>query len=127
MSEVGTGGAEEEVTALPHLPSLSLPFPPPLPRAATHRAPSWSPQEEQALRELYWKYKEVEGTGGVWGAAGPPPGGLHPCSLSPPTGQDVIAAILAELPAPGRTRRQVVKHLVRLGLANSAKDFPQQR
>ncbi|KAI6062328.1 Protein timeless-like protein isoform X1 [Aix galericulata] len=70
--------------------------------AAAHRAPSWTPQEEQALRELYWKYKEVEG-------------------------QDVIAAILAELPAPGRTRRQVVKHLVRLGLANSAKDFPQQR
>ncbi|NWZ28856.1 TIM protein, partial [Asarcornis scutulata] len=57
--------------------------------AAMHRAPAWTPQEEQALRELFWKYKEVEG-------------------------QDVIAAILAELPAPGRTRRQVVKHLVRL-------------
>ncbi|XP_040395383.1 protein timeless homolog isoform X1 [Cygnus olor] len=70
--------------------------------AAARRAPAWTPQEEQALRELYWKYKEVEG-------------------------QDVIAAILAELPAPGRTRRQVVKHLVRLGLASSAKDFPQQR
>ncbi|XP_035169227.1 protein timeless homolog, partial [Oxyura jamaicensis] len=70
--------------------------------AAAHRGPAWTPQEEQALRELYWKYKE--------GA-----------------GQDVIAAILTELPAPGRTRRQVVKHLVRLGLASSAKDFPQQR
>ncbi|NXK75586.1 TIM protein, partial [Amazona guildingii] len=27
------------------------------------RAPAWTPQEEQELRELYWKYKEVEGTG----------------------------------------------------------------
>ncbi|NXC48123.1 TIM protein, partial [Penelope pileata] len=51
------------------------------------RAPAWSPQEEQVLRELYWRHKEVEG-------------------------QDIIAAILAEL--PGRTRRQVVKQLVRM-------------
>ncbi|NWT90404.1 TIM protein, partial [Lanius ludovicianus] len=49
----------------------------------------WSPQEEQELRELYWKYKEVEGG-------------------------DVIAAILAHLPTPGRTRRQVVKQLVQM-------------
>ncbi|NWR25383.1 TIM protein, partial [Emberiza fucata] len=53
------------------------------------RVPPWTPQEEQELRELYWKYKEVEGG-------------------------DVIAAILAHLPAPGRTRRQVVKQLVRM-------------
>ncbi|KAM6231160.1 protein timeless homolog isoform 2-T3 [Spheniscus humboldti] len=66
------------------------------------RVPPWTPQEEQELRDLYWKYKEVEG-------------------------EDVIAAILAHLPAPGRTRRQVVKQLVRLGLASSAKDFPRER
>ncbi|NWT06643.1 TIM protein, partial [Mionectes macconnelli] len=53
------------------------------------RVPPWTPQEEQELRELYWKYKEVEG-------------------------EDVIAAILAHLPSPGRTRRQVVKQLVRM-------------
>ncbi|NXW77602.1 TIM protein, partial [Hirundo rustica] len=53
------------------------------------RVPPWTPQQEQELRELYWKYKEVEGG-------------------------DVIAAILAQLPAPGRTRRQVVKQLVRM-------------
>ncbi|KAM6325892.1 protein timeless homolog isoform 3-T4 [Alca torda] len=70
--------------------------------ASRSRAPPWTPQEEQELRELYWKYKEGEG-------------------------EDVIAAILAHLPAPGRTRRQVVKQLVRLGLASSAKDFPRER
>ncbi|NXA13913.1 TIM protein, partial [Sapayoa aenigma] len=57
--------------------------------AARSRVPSWTPQEEQELRELYWKYKEVEG-------------------------EDVIAAILAHLPTPGRTRKQVVKQLVRM-------------
>ncbi|XP_064262334.1 protein timeless homolog isoform X3 [Passer domesticus] len=66
------------------------------------RLPPWTPQEEQELRELYWKYKEVEGG-------------------------DIIAAILAHLPTPGRTRRQVVKQLVRMGLASSAKDFPRER
>ncbi|NXG13131.1 TIM protein, partial [Grallaria varia] len=57
--------------------------------AARSRVPPWTPQEEQELQELYWKYKEVEG-------------------------EDVIAAILAHLPTPGRTRRQVVKQLVRM-------------
>ncbi|NXU93113.1 TIM protein, partial [Xiphorhynchus elegans] len=56
---------------------------------ARSRMRPWTPQEEQELRELYWKYKEVEG-------------------------EDVIAAILAHLPTPGRTRRQVVKKLVRM-------------
>lgn len=65
--------------------------------------------------------------GGLRGQWDPPQGGAPSLQLLPSPGQDVIAAILAELPAPGRTRRQVVKHLVRLGLANSAKDFPQQR
>ncbi|XP_069735742.1 protein timeless homolog isoform X1 [Phaenicophaeus curvirostris] len=68
--------------------------------ATRSRAPPWTPQEEQELRELYWKYKEVEG-------------------------EDVIAAILTHL--SGRTRRQVVKQLVRLGLASSARDFPRER
>ncbi|NXY39322.1 TIM protein, partial [Pomatorhinus ruficollis] len=53
------------------------------------RVPPWTPQEEQELRELYWKYKEVEGG-------------------------DIITAILAHLPTPGRTRKQVVKQLVRM-------------
>ncbi|NWW13944.1 TIM protein, partial [Oreocharis arfaki] len=80
------------------------------------RVPPWTPQEEQELRELYWKYKEVEGTGGLWGVGGGSgtPGGalsLHPPC---PTGGDIIAAILAHLPTPGRTRRQVVKQLVRM-------------
>ncbi|POI19099.1 hypothetical protein CIB84_017156, partial [Bambusicola thoracicus] len=68
--------------------------------AGARRTPAWSPQEEQALRELFWKYKEAEG-------------------------QDIIASILAEL--PGRTRRQVVQQLVRMGLASSARDFPRPR
>ncbi|NWR95511.1 TIM protein, partial [Furnarius figulus] len=57
--------------------------------ATRSRVHPWTPQEEQELRELYWKYKEVEG-------------------------EDVIAAILVHLPTPGRTRRQVVKQLVRM-------------
>ncbi|OPJ69958.1 timeless-like protein isoform A [Patagioenas fasciata monilis] len=73
-----------------------------LKQAVRSRVPPWTPQEEQELRELYWKYKEVEG-------------------------QDVVAAILAQLSVPGRTRRQVVKQLVRLGLATSARDFPRDR
>ncbi|NXD88485.1 TIM protein, partial [Halcyon senegalensis] len=84
--------------------------------AGRSRVPPWTPQEEQELRELYWKYKEVEGTGGPpgWGRGNGTPRG--PGSLQPPApaGGDVIGAILAQLPAPGRTRRQVVKQLVRL-------------
>ncbi|OXB53636.1 hypothetical protein ASZ78_004024, partial [Callipepla squamata] len=68
--------------------------------AGARRTPAWNPQEEQALRELFWKYKEAEG-------------------------QDVITSILVEL--PGRTRRQVVQQLVRMGLADSARDFPRPR
>ncbi|NXL40552.1 TIM protein, partial [Glaucidium brasilianum] len=83
--------------------------------AGRGRVPPWTPQEEQELRELYWKYKEVEGTGATRGGGQRDPrGGL---SLQPPPappGEDVVAAIMAELRAPGRTRRQVVKQLVRL-------------
>ncbi|NXD31710.1 TIM protein, partial [Spelaeornis formosus] len=77
------------------------------------RGPPWSPQEEQELRELYWKYKEVEGTGGLWGVRGTL-GVTGAVSLHPPcpAGGDIIAAILAHV--PGRTRRQVVKQLVRM-------------
>ncbi|XP_025908087.1 protein timeless homolog, partial [Nothoprocta perdicaria] len=66
------------------------------------RAPLWTPEEEQELQELYWKFKDVEGA-------------------------DVAGSIAAQLRAPGRSRRQVVKQLVRLGLARSAKDFPRPR
>lgn len=48
-----------------------------------------------------------------------------PPAAPTPTGQDIIASILAEL--PGRTRRQVVQQLVRMGLASSARDFPRPR
>ena len=63
------------------------------------------------------------------GGSGTPGGVAGALSLHPlcPTGGDIIAAILAHLPAPGRTRRQVVKQLVRMGLASSAKDFQQER
>ncbi|NXK15632.1 TIM protein, partial [Herpetotheres cachinnans] len=84
--------------------------------AGRSRVPPWTPQEEQELRELYWKYKEVEGTGAGGLGAGTPGGTAGALSLQPPipAGEDIIAAILAHLPAPGRTRRQVVKQLVRL-------------
>lgn len=113
------------------LSSPPLTSPLPLPRAGRSRVLPWTPQEEQELRELYWKYKEVEGTRAPWGggATGPPWGAVGAPSLQPPAlaGEDIIAAILAHLPAPGRTRRQVVKQLVRLGLASSVKDFPRER
>uniref|UniRef100_A0A8C3HK64 Timeless circadian regulator n=1 Tax=Chrysemys picta bellii TaxID=8478 RepID=A0A8C3HK64_CHRPI len=67
--------------------------------SGARRAPKWTLQEEEELRELYLKYKGVEGA-------------------------DVVGSILARLRAPGRTRKQVVKQLVRLGLAESARDFP---
>ncbi|NXT22322.1 TIM protein, partial [Syrrhaptes paradoxus] len=83
--------------------------------AGRSRAPPWTPQEEQELRELYWKFKEVEGTGAAGGQRDPRGGSGTPIPAAPaPAGGDVIAAILAHLRAPGRTRRQVVKQLVRL-------------
>ncbi|CAN0373325.1 unnamed protein product [Rangifer tarandus platyrhynchus] len=62
------------------------------------RLPGWSPEEEAQLRELYLAHKDVEG-------------------------QDVVDTILAHLKAAPRTRRQVIHHLVRLGLADSIKDL----
>ncbi|XP_013014899.2 protein timeless homolog [Cavia porcellus] len=66
-------------------------------RSSSCRAAAWGPEEEAQLRELYLTHKDVEG-------------------------QDVVEAILAHLNT-ARTRRQVIHHLVRLGLANSVKDF----
>uniref|UniRef100_A0A8C0LLU6 Timeless circadian regulator n=1 Tax=Canis lupus dingo TaxID=286419 RepID=A0A8C0LLU6_CANLU len=65
-----------------------------------HKPPTWSPEEEAQLQELYLAHRDVEG-------------------------QDVIDIILAHLKTP-RTRKQVTHHLVRLGLADSVKDFPRK-
>ncbi|KAK2492151.1 hypothetical protein MC885_010070 [Smutsia gigantea] len=64
---------------------------------SSHRPPAWSPDEEAKLQELYLAHKDVEG-------------------------QDVVDAIMMHLEAP-RTRKQVICHLARLGLADSVKDF----
>ncbi|XP_058163940.1 protein timeless homolog [Dasypus novemcinctus] len=69
--------------------------------SASRRGPVWSREEEAQLRELYLAHKDVEG-------------------------QDVVDAILAHLTSAPRTRRQVIHHLVRLGLADSVKDFPRK-
>ncbi|XP_064140124.1 protein timeless homolog isoform X4 [Loxodonta africana] len=67
-------------------------------RSSSRRPPMWSPEEEAQLRELYLAHKDVEG-------------------------QDVVDAILAHLPTAPRTRKQIIHQLVRLGLADSVKDF----
>lgn len=51
---------------------------------------------------------------------GTPLPSVTPSSTS---GQDVVDTILAHLKTAPRTRRQVIHHLVRLGLADSVKDF----
>lgn len=66
--------------------------------SSSRRAPAWSPEEETQLRELYLAHKDVEG-------------------------EDVVEAILARLKTVPRTRKQVIHHLVQLGLADSVKDF----
>ncbi|XP_064140122.1 protein timeless homolog isoform X2 [Loxodonta africana] len=66
--------------------------------SSSRRPPMWSPEEEAQLRELYLAHKDVEG-------------------------QDVVDAILAHLPTAPRTRKQIIHQLVRLGLADSVKDF----
>ncbi|XP_077769519.1 protein timeless homolog isoform X1 [Canis aureus] len=68
--------------------------------SSSHKPPTWSPEEEAQLQELYLAHRDVEG-------------------------QDVIDIILAHLKTP-RTRKQVTHHLVRLGLADSVKDFPRK-
>lgn len=66
--------------------------------SSSRKPPMWSPEEEAQLQELYLAHKDVEG-------------------------QDVVDTILAHLKTAPRTRKQVIHHLVRLGLANSVKDF----
>ncbi|XP_069347930.1 protein timeless homolog isoform X2 [Eulemur rufifrons] len=66
--------------------------------SSSRRAPTWSPEEEAHLRELYLAHKDVEG-------------------------QDVVDVILAHLNSASRTRKQIIQHLVRLGLPDSVKDF----
>ncbi|XP_019369884.1 PREDICTED: protein timeless homolog isoform X2 [Gavialis gangeticus] len=66
------------------------------------RGPIWSEEEEEQLRQLYLEVKKRKD-------------------------DDVIGHILSHLPGPARTRKQVVKHLVQLGLAHSAHDFPPPR
>lgn len=61
----------------------------------------WTPEEEEELQRLYLQYKEVEGV-------------------------DVIDSILANLKPGTRTRKQIVNHLVQMGLADSVKDFKKE-
>ncbi|XP_043822864.1 protein timeless homolog [Dromiciops gliroides] len=70
--------------------------------SSNRKPPKWNPEEEKQLRELYLAYKDVEG-------------------------EDVIDAILTHLNTTTRSRKQVINHLVRLGLADSIKDFQRQR
>ncbi|XP_060128020.1 protein timeless homolog [Zootoca vivipara] len=66
------------------------------------KAAHWTEEDEEELKELFHKYKEVEG-------------------------EDILDNILAHLTARNWTRKQVAKRLVRLGLAKSLRDFPRQR
>ncbi|XP_074082471.1 protein timeless homolog isoform X2 [Macrotis lagotis] len=70
--------------------------------SSNRKSSKWSPEEEKQLQELYLTYKDVEG-------------------------EDVIDAILAHLTTSTRSRKQVIHQLVRLGLADSVKDFQRQR
>ncbi|XP_062975906.1 protein timeless homolog [Elgaria multicarinata webbii] len=70
--------------------------------SASRKASPWTEEEEEELRELYYKFKEVEG-------------------------EDILNNILAHLSSRNRTRKQVAKQLVHLGLANSVRDFPRER
>ncbi|XP_029338684.1 protein timeless homolog isoform X3 [Mus caroli] len=70
--------------------------------SSSHRAPVWSPEEEAQLQELYLTHKDVEG-------------------------QDVVETILAHLKVVPRTRKQVIHHLVRMGLADSVKEFQKRK
>ncbi|XP_041438460.1 protein timeless homolog isoform X2 [Xenopus laevis] len=58
----------------------------------------WTPEDDEELRSLYLQLKEVEDV-------------------------DVVDNILANLKPGTRTRKQVINHLVQMGLADSVKDF----
>ncbi|XP_053230673.1 protein timeless homolog isoform X2 [Podarcis raffonei] len=66
------------------------------------KAVQWTEEDEEELRELFYKYKEVEG-------------------------EDILNNIIAHLTTRSWTRKQVAKRLVRLGLARSLRDFPRER
>ncbi|XP_027710880.1 protein timeless homolog [Vombatus ursinus] len=70
--------------------------------SSNRKPPKWNPEEEKQLQELYLAHKDIEG-------------------------EDVIDAILARLNTTTRSRKQVIHQLVRLGLADSVKDFQRQR
>lgn len=120
MSGAGEGAATPLCPPSP--PSCPSPGPPGAgsPRGPPRRSRSCGSCTGSTRR---WKVPGVSGVSvgpsGVAGAVS-----LHPPC---PLGGDIIAAILAHLPTAGRTRRQVVKQLVRMGLASSAKDFPRER
>ncbi|KAM4796026.1 protein timeless homolog [Rhinophrynus dorsalis] len=61
----------------------------------------WTPEDEEELRGLYLQYKEVEDS-------------------------DVVDNILANLKPGSRTRKQIINHLVQMGLAESVKDFKRE-
>ncbi|XP_056418349.1 protein timeless homolog [Hyla sarda] len=67
----------------------------------SHRRIKWTPQEEEELQRLYLQYKEVEDG-------------------------DVIDNILVNLKPGTRTRKQIINHLVQMGLADSVKDFKKE-
>ncbi|XP_053311647.1 protein timeless homolog [Spea bombifrons] len=66
-----------------------------------HKRLKWTPEEEEELRGLYLQYKEIENV-------------------------DVVDTILANLKPGSRTRKQIINHLVQMGLADSAKDFKKE-
>lgn len=68
---------------------------------ASRKRIKWTPEEEEELQSLYLQYKEVEGV-------------------------DVIDSILANLKPGTRTRKQIINHLVQMGLADSVKDFKKE-
>ncbi|KAM4044613.1 protein timeless homolog isoform 1-T4 [Anomaloglossus baeobatrachus] len=68
---------------------------------ANRKRIKWTPQEEEELQRLYLQYKEIEGV-------------------------DVIDNILANINPGSRTRKQVINHLVQMGLADSVKDFKKE-
>ncbi|MEE6471539.1 hypothetical protein FKM82_009297 [Ascaphus truei] len=61
----------------------------------------WTPEEEAELRGLYLQYNEVEDA-------------------------DVVDRILASIKPGTRTRKQIINHLVQMGLADSVKDFKRE-
>ncbi|CAH2224370.1 timeless homolog [Pelobates cultripes] len=68
---------------------------------ANRKRLKWTPEEEEELRGLYLQYKEVENG-------------------------DVVDSILANLKPGTRTRKQIINHLVQMGLAESVKDFKRE-